>query len=59
MTLAIKGVNHSITHKEKQVCHKGEGGTKGIKARPYNFSAQLQNLLAMTDMITLMTISTK
>jgi hypothetical protein len=35
------------------------GGAKGIKARPYNFSAQLQNPLAMTDMITQMTISTK
>lgn len=57
MTSAIDSVNHSVTHKEKQVCHNG-GKTKGIKAQGPLINVQLQNPLAMTDMITVMTIST-
>jgi hypothetical protein len=59
MTLAIKGVNHSVTVTKNRHVTRGRGVTKGIKARPCNFSAQLQNPLAMTDIITVMTVSTK
>jgi len=57
MTLAIDSVNHSVTHKEKQIGHREEG-PKGSRLGPI-ISAQLQNPLAMIDMITVMTISTK
>ena len=55
MTLAIESVNHSVTHKNRYVAG---GVQKGSRLGPI-ISAQLQNPLAMTDMITVMTISTK